>query len=64
MFKKQFIDTGKVSKGHLETLKNLYEFNHMDPEKRRKNKDKDKEKYLGMVYIKSLELAIEDLTSK
>ncbi|MBN2101718.1 MAG: nucleotidyltransferase domain-containing protein [Candidatus Aenigmarchaeota archaeon] len=64
MFKKHFIDTGKVSKGHLETLKNLYEFNHMDPEKRKKNKDKDKEKYLGMVYIKSLELAIEDVTGK
>ncbi len=64
LFKKHFIDTGKVSKGHLETLKNLYEFNHMDPEKRRKSKDKDKEKYLGMVYIKSLELAIEDITSK
>lgn len=64
MFKQHFIDTGDVSKGHLETLRNLYEFNHMGTENRKKNKDKDKEKYLGMVYIKSLELAIEDIISK
>lgn len=57
LFKKEFVDKGRIGKIHYATLSDLYAY----LKNKKARKELEKEKYLDKTYIKSLELAIEDI---
>ncbi|MBI5148792.1 nucleotidyltransferase domain-containing protein [Candidatus Pacearchaeota archaeon] len=60
LFKKEFVDTGKIGKTHYFTLAELYAYHR----NKKARKELEKEKYLDKTYIKSLELAISEVIRK
>ena len=60
LFKKEFVDKGLIDKSHYITINELYAYRHG----KKSRKKLEKSKYIDNTYLKTLELAIEELLLK